>query len=249
MWSDIASVDGLVAQEFQHFYSGGDDGYDKFGLLNHDAEKIIDAEYERIDITSPYWAVAYRLEETDEDDGDFKNYSTDKYLVITEVDIYRLDDGSARLAATLDRDAFLEYSTGSDYINIKDRSGVIVTYDADLKKQEGPSSVYRTPEWSKDVEQFVTYRDNGLYGIMDTDGNIIAKAEYTEVSIYPESGCAVVAYDTSILKITYDPNNAARNCRGTMDYKLHITAVGTGTTTVTVTLKNGVTNSFDITVR
>ena len=59
----------------------------------------------------------------------------------------------------------------------------------------------------------------------------------------------MVAYDTSILKITYDPNNAARNCRGTMDYKLHITAVGTGTTTVTVTLKNGVTNSFDITVR
>ena len=192
---DYDYLDGYKNAYIQAGYSGGDDGYDKFGLLNHDAEKIIDAEYERIDITSPYWAVAYRLEETEEDDGDFKNYSTDKYLVITEVDIYRLDDGSARLAAMLDRDAFLEYSTGSDYINIKDRSGVIVTYDADLKKQEGPSSVYRTPEWSKDVEQFVTYRDNGLYGIMDTDGNIIAKAEYTEVSIYPESGCAVVAYD------------------------------------------------------
>lgn len=68
-------------------------------------------------------------------------------------------------------------------------------------------------------------------------------------SLSHDANRAVVAYDTSILKITYDPNNAARNCRGTMDYKLHLTAVGAGTTTVTVTLKNGVTNSFSITVK
>ena len=48
--------------------------------------------------------------------------------------------------------------------------------------------------------------------------------------------------------ISYDPNNADRNCRGTMDYNLHITAVGAGTTTVKVILKNGVTGQFDITV-
>lgn len=68
-------------------------------------------------------------------------------------------------------------------------------------------------------------------------------------SLSHDANRAVVAYDTSVLRITYDANNAARNCRGTMDYKLHITAVGAGTTTVKVTLKNGVTNSFSITVR
>ena len=60
---------------------------------------------------------------------------------------------------------------------------------------------------------------------------------------------ATVDYDPSIVSITYDSNNADRNCLGTMDYNLHITAVGRGTTTVTVRLKNGVNASFTLTVQ
>ena len=68
-------------------------------------------------------------------------------------------------------------------------------------------------------------------------------------SLSHDANRATVSYDTAVLSITYDSNNAARNCRGTMDYNLHITAKAPGTTTVTVALKNGVKNSFEITVK
>ena len=62
---------------------------------------------------------------------------------------------------------------------------------------------------------------------------------------------AIVTYDTSILSIDYAPNNADRNCLGTMDYKLHITALRPGTTTVTVALRGNlaICNSFVVNVQ
>lgn len=62
---------------------------------------------------------------------------------------------------------------------------------------------------------------------------------------------AVVNYDPNIVSIDYAANNADRNCLGTMDYKLHITALNPGTTTVTVALRGNlaISNSFTLTVQ
>lgn len=59
---------------------------------------------------------------------------------------------------------------------------------------------------------------------------------------------ATVSYDTGIATITYDSNNADRNCLGTMDYNLHIHANAPGSTVVTITLKNGVSASFTLVI-
>ena len=59
---------------------------------------------------------------------------------------------------------------------------------------------------------------------------------------------AEVDFDHNIVNITWDSANADRNCLGTSDYNLHVTALNPGTTTVTIRLKNGVSNSFTITV-
>ena len=62
---------------------------------------------------------------------------------------------------------------------------------------------------------------------------------------------AIVMYDPNIISIVYAANNADRNCLGTMDYKLHITALNPGTTTVTVYLRGNenIRASFTLTVQ
>lgn len=67
-------------------------------------------------------------------------------------------------------------------------------------------------------------------------------------SLGSEYNRASVAYDSNIASITYDSNNAARNCKGTSDYNLHVTGLNPGSTTVTITLGNGVSASFTLVV-
>ena len=68
-------------------------------------------------------------------------------------------------------------------------------------------------------------------------------------SLSHDSNRAYVTIEPAIATVTYDHNNADRNCRGTMDYNLHLTATQAGTAKVTVMLKNGVTNSFTLVVQ
>lgn len=68
-------------------------------------------------------------------------------------------------------------------------------------------------------------------------------------SLSNSNNAAVVEYDPSLVNILYDSENWKRNCLGTMDYNLHITAKAAGTTTVTIKLKNGVSASFTLVIQ
>ena len=69
-------------------------------------------------------------------------------------------------------------------------------------------------------------------------------------SLLHPSNKITVSYDTNIANIWYEANNARHsNGRCQMDLNLHINGKNPGTTTVTVTLANGVKNSFTLTVK
>ena len=67
---------------------------------------------------------------------------------------------------------------------------------------------------------------------------------------HPDNMATVTMSNPSIATISYDTSNGAHtegHCA--MDFYLHINAKAAGTSTVTVTLKNGVKNSFTLTVK
>lgn len=169
----------------------------KKGVISTSGDPLIPLEYDEITFLNSHWAIAFVLEETDKDEGDFRNYMTDTYLDIVRADVYHLNDGQVEKSASLSYDEIADYSSDSEtgsYIVIQDRSGKVTAYDEHFEVlAEDLNSVYSSVDGV--VRDYTSYYDNGLQGVMDAAGNIIIPAAYRYVTVYTDEQYVLLEND------------------------------------------------------
>ena len=172
------------------FYSNGciiatrqnDESINSEGLYSADGRLLIECRYGSIDMKSGRWAIACSYVPSDETDYDYEKWfsssDTDRYYQIDSVDIYYIANGAATLTATLTRDDFADAYAWGEYLSVEKRSGgSAALYDSSWNiVEDGLSSVYAVPQAS--VGPYEIFTENGLQGIADTQGNILAAPSY-----------------------------------------------------------------------
>lgn len=155
--------------------------FNNTGALNQNAQEMIPAKYGDIDVLNDEWALGITLKEATADQYDYKNFLGDEaYYLIETVDIYHVADGVATCRATLPRENFMEARAYGSYINIQDRAtGTVDTYDASFQKVASDvGDIYAEPEANA---RLVVYRENGLYGVKDAQGNIVLEPSFSSI--------------------------------------------------------------------
>lgn len=184
----IADIDGNALSEdiFSNSFSctNGivtayirDDGFNTQGALHTDGSAAIPFQYGDIKVLSNEWAIGYVLTEATSDNFDYKSWSGNSYYLIDYVDIYNLVSGAS---LSLPRTNFLSASATGHSLNIEDRaSGKVSAYDANFALLGTDlSSVYSDVYGMYDV---VDFYEDGLYGLMDGNGNVILPPTYDTI--------------------------------------------------------------------
>lgn len=152
------------------------------GALSTDGKQIVEFKYGEVKAANPHWLLGYVLKTSDANNYDFESWSGDAYALIDTVDIYHVADGAASLVGTLTRDHFLEYYADGNYITIQDRSDNSCTmYDASFQPVATDlPSVYDNGDIG--TADYITFLENGQYGIKDPAGNILLPPSYAYIS-------------------------------------------------------------------
>ena len=179
---------------------------EKEGLVSPEGQELLKAEFDKVDVLSENWAVAYKLTpDGTEDDCDF--IGSDNYYHISEAWVCYIGDDEFSYVQ-LQRDQFEEAYAVDDYINIKDRStGLVTTFDAQFEPV-GPASGMTTIDIApsavrmrkiKDTTGLFIYdsnltdgyvrvednsRDEANMGVADSEGNLVLPCEYDRVLTY-----------------------------------------------------------------
>ena len=159
-------------------YRNGQEGINTTGAFNTDGEKVIDCVYGDIKVGNPNWMLGFVLKEADANQYDYESWFSDDYYLIDTIDVYHLTDGQVTGSKSFARDNFLDYAVSGDYIKIEDRADNAVTmYDGDFNvAAEDLRSVYDDGDIK--TTEYVSFRGDDLYGIMDRDGNVVVEPEY-----------------------------------------------------------------------
>lgn len=172
--------------EIQHGYivaATTEDAVNTWGALDAQGSEVIPFQYGDIEFLSTDWALAYTLVEATADHYDYTTWLGDEaYYLIGTVDVYSLSAGAC--VATLPRENFQDAEVVGTCINIEDRSdGTVTTYDADFQALGTVDYVF--DEDYADADR-ITFRENGQYGLMDAEGNVIMEPSF--YSIYDFEG-------------------------------------------------------------
>lgn len=178
----------------------------KVGALASDGTILIPFEYEKVEIIGSLWGMGFNLKETNStDDYDYSSSSTN--YVIDKYNLYYFGDNSVKPVAVLEREDFYSASTWGEYINIKDRNGLVTTYNSkfeNLREANGTSDFgdYNTDTaLTKAISKAtglnisstfkgnycIVYDKNGNDGICDRYGNIIIPTKFEYVMDYEDS--------------------------------------------------------------
>ena len=225
----VATMDGtaLTGEEFASsiYYEDGVitaaklsvEGVNAFGALNQSGEEVVPFQYGDIDVLSDVWVVGVSLVEATKENYDYNSWFSDDVYLIDTVDIYNVATGTK--AATLTRAEYSDAKAFGEYINVENRTdGTVTTYDASFNAL---GTVKYT--WSEDLipqTGLQTFRDNGQYGLMDADGNVVMQPSfytiydfsegYAEVSTGEKSGLIDEAGNV-IIPAVFDKVNRGYN--------------------------------------
>ncbi len=179
------------------------DGSGAEGVFASNGTVLVPFEYADVEIVSENWAFGITLTATDNaEDYDYTS-SANGYLIIEQVDVYYIEEDASTLAGSFSREQYSSADAYGEYLNIKDRSGVVTTYDRNL-------NALRTAEYTSD---FGEYEDSsaridlikeatgyyvssfyngyaraydgstGLYGLVDAYGNTIIPLQYERIRL------------------------------------------------------------------
>ena len=173
-----------------------EEGFNTQGMMDLSANVIIPFEYGKISVENEHWAVCYKLVEATATQYDFETWIGDNYLLIDTADIYHLEDDSAALVGTLTRDQINDVNAEGDYIFIQNRTdNSISLYDASFSEVASDlDSLYSVPE-GINAEPYITFRDNGQYGIQDVDGNVLMEPAWQYIYSITENEVEVSTGD------------------------------------------------------
>ena len=196
------------------------------GLLNADAQEITPFQYGDVKVLSRNWAIGFKLKQSDANHYDYQSWSSsDAYYLIDTADVYYIADGTASCIANLTREQYMRAEAYGDYISIEDRTNSVKMYDSSFTAvAEGLGSTYDTGDL--DLSEFETFRENGQYGLMDKEGNVLLepsfayiydfRGDYAEVStgdlegLIDRTGKVVVPAEYDSVKSSYyGPVNGA----------------------------------------
>lgn len=152
-------------------------GLNSEGLISQEGKELMPLQYGDIDVLSNQWALGFILEEATSSQYDYTNlWGDEAYYLIQTVDVYHIENGEAVCLASLGRDEYMDAYEAGKYINIQDRStSKVTTYDAEFQQVATDVSLYEEPE---DARGLTTFRDNGQYGLMDSEGNVVMEASF-----------------------------------------------------------------------
>lgn len=151
-----------------------------YGLLDLEGNMVIPIEYPKFVVYNDYWAVGIRAVEATADKYDFDVYRSrepNAYMLIDTVDVYSLKLG--KCVASLPRANYMDSRAVGSIINIQDRAtGVITSYDQEFNALGEVNSVLNSKYL---VEERIYFRENGQFGLKDTEGNVLMKPSFATV--------------------------------------------------------------------
>ena len=156
----------------------GGDEINAWGAFRMDGSTVVPFQYGDVEVLSEEWAVAYVLTQATADQYDYSSWTDSSlYLLIDHVDVYNLVSGAC--VATLTRAQFADAQAVGHSINIEDRStGVVTTYDANFNALGTCDYISDTDYAQVDI---VTFRENGQYGLKDSQGNVIMQPSFYSI--------------------------------------------------------------------
>lgn len=137
------------------------------GVLRADGLMLSEPIYWNVQVENQYWVVAEILD-TVKGKGFVKTY-----------DVYSMKKG-ARVATLSEEECYMAFAA-NDVLNIENRAKeIILSYDQDFNILGKVSYVtdYKYASPSCEVDD---YRDNGLYGLKDTNGNIVMEPKFDRI--------------------------------------------------------------------
>ena len=178
------------------------------GVLSADGQVLVPFEYEELKVLSENWAVGYHLEKGgSEADSDYHD-SDGNYYLISQADVYHFGEEEVTWVS-LTRDDIADIAADGDYLNVQNRStGVVTTYDGTFTGIDTANYVSSFSNYSakqvlmKQISDSIGYDvynynfpdgyelisdytgDTSLYGIVDSDGNIILEPVFDHVLTY-----------------------------------------------------------------
>ena len=207
------------------------------GILGSDGAVAVPFQYQALEIPGTKWAVGITLADATADDYDYSD--SGNYYVIDRADVYYLESGSAEPVASMTRDQYRESNAQGDYVNIRDASGTITTYDSGMNALCTTDSMSDFGDYNEDR--------NVMTLIEDATGYYVSRflGSYAEISDYSSSlegitdryGNAIIppSFDDIIPTYSYDSYMGHGYFGAEKDGKF-----------VYVTAGGNVTGSFDV---
>lgn len=204
--------DGLITASL---YNG--DSLTSNGVLKLDGSVAVPFQYGDVEVLSNQWAIGIALAEATRDNFDYESWSDDKVYLIDHVDIYNLDSGAMLTLPRTNYEDAAAY--GSTINIKDRSTGKVTAYDASFNALGEIDSVYSEDfakdylnsfysdglyglkngddivlepayDYIYDFDgEYTEYEMDGMYGIIDRQGNIVIPAEYDgfETSYYISS--------------------------------------------------------------
>lgn len=203
--SYMAALDGTALTE-NIYYSlayekgivialkNGAEGINSYGGFLADGTLIMPFEYGNISGLNENWAVGVTFVAGTAEEHDYSIYvvgGDDIYANIERADIYNL--ASKTCVATLTREQYKRAEAFGEYINIQDRNGDTITYDATFNPVGEP---LRYIDDNSNVPGAVQrFSFNGKTGLKDSDDNVVMAPEYDIVFDFYDGCYAMVELD------------------------------------------------------
>ena len=188
---------GRVGREFYYGFVtadvAADDGLNGTGVLDTNGKEVVPCNYGDIKFENEHWILAFVLKEATADQYDYESWTGDGYYLIDHVDFYYADDeGSVTQASSLTRDAYNDCAACGRYIIVESRAdGSVTPYDGSWTVVETPEQIDSIYDEIPGAYDYEPYRENGRYGIKDTEGNIVLEPTYGYIGMF-RGGCATV---------------------------------------------------------
>lgn len=184
----------LTAKQYGMYYTYPGSGLNYMGLLDAQGQVLCEPTYGHITFLDDNWGLAYVLEPTDADTGDFKDSSNNKYLTVRTDVLYQ-----GHVVASLTRDEYnpswTEGTTGSYlYLRKSSEEGMFIAPDGTITKvtedfinlefsDKGKKGIFHNPTQQAafcagctltkdDVDTWV-WLDTTADTLIDLQGNVI----------------------------------------------------------------------------
>lgn len=201
----------------------GDDGLK--GILSSDGTELVPFRYPVVEVLGNLWGAGITLAPGTDEDYDYYGFGGGKY-VIDKLDLYYFGGENNAPVATLTRDQWADGYAVGDYLNVRDRSGAVATYDSAMQVVQHPDSLYDSSydeahraaeilstQMKASVSRFrgsyaIIYKD-GKNGVVDRYGNLIVPIAYDSIitdsdDMIVSGGYICAEQDDSMLYVLQD---------------------------------------------